>query len=246
MTRGVRVEVSRRSLSLVATVLIGVCLSVTLIQSAEAQTIIDVATGSDLVNALTTVDNNPGTSYRINFNQSITLDNATTLPAINTTSPLTISGGNNTLNGGGVQRGFLVYAGTVAISDLTIANTKAVGGDGGGGQSGGGGLGAGGALFVASAGSLTISNVRLTNNNATGGDRGGDGSDSGGGGGLGGSGGNGGGGGGLGLGAKGGDLGGANGSPGIVLGAPGGGSGSSGGAGGSSGGGGGRCRRQRS
>ena len=39
------------------------------IQSVEAQTVINVGTASDLVNALTTVDNNPGTSYQINLTQ---------------------------------------------------------------------------------------------------------------------------------------------------------------------------------
>ena len=50
--------------------------------AARAQTIINVVTGSDLVSALTTVDNNPGTSYRINFTNNITLNGSTTLPAI--------------------------------------------------------------------------------------------------------------------------------------------------------------------
>jgi hypothetical protein len=100
------------------------------IQPAQAQTIINVATGSDLVNALTTVDANLGTSYRINFTQSISLNANTTLPAINTSSNLIISGNDYTLNGGGVQRGFFAYAGTMMINDLTITNTTAVGGAG--------------------------------------------------------------------------------------------------------------------
>jgi hypothetical protein len=67
---------------------IAVCTAGALIAyQAKAQTIINVATGSDLVNALTTVDNNPTTNYQINFTQSITLDSTTTLPAINTTRP---------------------------------------------------------------------------------------------------------------------------------------------------------------
>ena len=144
---------------------------VLLATEAEAQTVLNVASGSDLVAALTTVDTNPGTSYRINFSKAVTLNADAILPAINTVSPLVISGNNLTLNGGGVQRGFLVYSGTVAINDLAITGTQAVGGLGGEavGGSGGGGLGAGGALFVASGGHVTVSNVQFANNNAMGG-----------------------------------------------------------------------------
>ena len=99
MTPGVRAEVFRRYLSLVTKVLVGACLSAILMRPAEAQTVINVSTGSDLVNALTTVDNNPGTSYQINITQNITLTASTILPAIS--SNAIINGGNNTLDGGG-------------------------------------------------------------------------------------------------------------------------------------------------
>src|SRR3954447_21647194 len=64
---------------------------------------------------------------------------------------LVIEGDGHTLNGGGVQRGFFVYAGTVEINDLLINNMLARGGDGGTsdvGGGGGGGAGLGGGLFV--------------------------------------------------------------------------------------------------
>ncbi len=206
-----------------------------------------VANATDLVSALTTVDNNPGSSYVINITGTITLTASTTLPAINSTSSVTINGVSGAiLNGGNVQRGFFVYQGTVAINNLTIQNTKAQGGTGGaGGGGGGGGGGLGGALFVASGASLSVSNVTLTGNSAVGG-AGGNGAStpsSGGGGGIGGNGGGGsgvdGGGGGLGLGANGGGPGGINGASGIARGAAGGGAGSNGGSGGANGGGGG-------
>jgi hypothetical protein len=146
------------------------CLSVAMTEVASAQTALNVASGSDLVNALTTVSTNPGTSYRINFTSNVTLNASTTLPAINTTSPLIISGNNNTLDGGGVQRGFFIYSGIVSISDLSITRAQALGGAGGSGLgAGGGGLGAGGALFVASSGNVTVSNVQLMSSNAAGG-----------------------------------------------------------------------------
>jgi hypothetical protein len=78
--------------------------------------------------ALTTVDLNPGTHYEINITGNITLTAGTMLPAINTTSPLIINGNNFTVNGGGVQQGFFVYSGTVAINKLAIINAAAVGG----------------------------------------------------------------------------------------------------------------------
>ncbi|HKF63876.1 MAG TPA: hypothetical protein VKB42_21060, partial [Dongiaceae bacterium] len=128
-----------------------------------------VANATDLVNALTTIDNAPGT-YTVNITANITLSAGTTLPGITgSANNVTINGGGFTLNGGSVQRGFFVYQGTVAINNLTIQNTTATGGTGGANAGGGGGAGLGGALFVASGASVTVSNVVLSNNNATGG-----------------------------------------------------------------------------
>ncbi len=212
---------------------------------AAAQTVIDVGSASDLVSALTTVDNNPSTSYTINLTSDVTLTGATTLPAITSSSTVTVTGNGHTLDGSNVQRGLLVYSGTVSVSNLTIQNAVAQGGNGGAG--GGGGMGAGGALFVANGANVTVSNVTLSNNQANGGSGAGEGTlavDGGGGGGMGGNGGTlptatgGGGGGGLGLGANGGNPG-ANGAAGIAAGQTSGGSGSSGGTGGANGGGGG-------
>ena len=129
-----------------------------------------VASASDLVNALTTIDTTPG-PYTVNITADITLASGTTLPAITGSANIvTINGANHTVDGGSVQRGFFVYQGTVAINDLTIQNTVAQGGTGGGGSArGGGGAGLGGALFVASGASLSVNNVALTGNSALGG-----------------------------------------------------------------------------
>jgi uncharacterized protein with beta-barrel porin domain len=216
--------------------------------AAQAQTVINVTDGASLSAAIAQVDSNASASYVINFQNNITLTNAAnnTLNAFNTTSNVTIAGNGFTLSGGGVQRGFFVYSGNVAINNLTIENTQALGGAGGSAidsnGGGAGGAGAGGALFVASGGHVTVSDVVLSGNNATGGAGGASEGPIGfgtGGGGLGGNGGgnNGGGGGGVGLGANGGTSGG-NGSPGIVVGATSGGNGG-GTSGGSNGGGGG-------
>ncbi|MES5483380.1 autotransporter domain-containing protein [Bradyrhizobium sp. INPA03-11B] len=220
---------------------------------------LNASDGASLVTALTTIDNNPGTSFTLNITQNITLTSGTTLPIINSSSTVTINGGNFTLDGGGVQRGLFVYSGTVAVNNLTIQNAVAKGGNGGSGLDGGGGggMGAGGALFVASGANVTVSNVSLASNRAIGGNGGnyGAGGGGGGGGGLGGNGGNGGnngagGGGGIGVGADGGagaaSTAGGNGAAGIAVGAAGGGagitdsfSGATAGTGGASGGGGG-------
>ena len=208
--------------------------------SAHAQTVINVTDGASLSAAIAQADSNASASYVINFQNNITLSAAAgnTLNAFNTTSNVTVNGGGFTLDGGGVQRGFFVYAGTVAINNLTIQNTQALGGNGGAttaSGSGGGGLGAGGALFVASGGNVTVSNVALNGNNATGGTgaagaAGLSGLSSAGGGGGGGLGGNGGfvvgGGGGVGRGANGGGYSSPSGSAGIVTGAASGGNGS--------------------
>ena len=128
--------------------------------SAHAQMVINVSDGATLSAAIAQADSNASTSYVINFQNNITLSGAAfdTLNAFNTTSNVTVNGGGFTLDGGGVQRGFFVYAGNVAINDLRIQNTQALGGNGaqvGSGAGGGaGGLGAGGALFVASGGNV--------------------------------------------------------------------------------------------
>ncbi len=189
--------------------------------------------------------NTAGGSNTIALNASLgTIALSSDLPVIQ--SSITLQGNGNALSGANTYRGLLVYSGTVSISDLTIQNAVAQGGNGGAG--GGGGLGAGGALFVASGANVTVSNVQLSSNQANGGNGAGAGAlgtDGGGGGGMGGNGGTissttaGGGGGGLGHGADGGGPG-VAGSGGIAVGQGSGGTGGSGGAaGGASGGGGG-------
>lgn len=170
----------------------------------------------------------------IQFNADVVLS-AGDLPVVQRS--INILGNNHSLSGGGAYRGLLVYAGTVSISDLTIQDANAQGGNGL--ASGGGGGGLGGALFVAEGADVTVSNVSLTGNSATGGN-GGNGGGDGGGGGMGGDAGR--GGGGLGRGATGGSNASPDGSDGIAPGAPGAGDGAtggSGGAGGNAGGGGG-------
>jgi hypothetical protein len=83
---------------------------------------------------------------------------------------LRIDGAGNTIDGGGVYRGFLDYAGGLQLANLTIQNAVASGGAGGAGAiAGGGGAGLGGGLFVGSRGAATLSNVTFLNDSATGG-----------------------------------------------------------------------------
>ncbi|HTW71161.1 MAG TPA: Hint domain-containing protein [Acetobacteraceae bacterium] len=165
---------------------------------------------------LTGASSAPNTHYTIAFANNITL--GSDLYAINLASgdTLTIIGNGDTLDGGGVTRGFFVYAGTVAIGNLAIDDAVAQGGTGGGG-----GAGLGGGLFVAAAGTVSLTGVTFSGDTAIGGN-GGDTADAGGGG-MGGNGGSldtgfGSGGGGIGRSASGGDPG-VGGSAGIVLGA---------------------------
>ncbi len=170
-----------------------------------------------------------------------------TLDAVNlhTGVTLTIDGGGHALDGAGQYRGLFAYAGTLTVSNLSIDNTVARGGDGGF-MSGGGGAGLGGGLFVAgtnpglnSGADVTLNNVTFSGDKAIGGNGSagypylgelGPRPGGGGGGGLGGNGGDdqavGGTGGGGGIGGDGGMA--AAGAPGIVPGAPGGGSGAAG------------------
>lgn len=172
----------------------------------------NVTNETELAAAITTANSNGDTSNTINVIANITL--TAPLPPLGlrdtsgqplATSPLTINGNGNTVSGGGTQRIFFANTGEIAINDVTLADGRAKGGDGGtggGGQAGGGGLGAGGALFVrgADAGadtgaSVTLSGVAFAGNQSIGGKGGADDSErgasknTGGGGGLGGDGG---------------------------------------------------------
>ena len=82
---------------------------------------------------------------------------------------------NNGINDNGDLRPLFILSGTVGISNLTITNGRAKGGDGSGG-----GAGMGGGLFIYD-GKVSLSNVAFSNNAAQGGNGGGGG---GGGGGL--------------------------------------------------------------
>ena len=79
---------------------------------------------------------------------------------------ISIYGNGHTINGGNRSQIFSIFSGTVLISDLTIENSRARGGDGTNG--GGGGLGAGGALYI-DGGNVTVENVTFNNNQAIGG-----------------------------------------------------------------------------
>ena len=96
----------------------------------------------------------------------------TQLEAFNLQSGVIVDliGNGYTIDGGGSENGLFVYAGSVDIVGLTIANAKAQGGAGGSGHiGGGGGAGLGGGLFVASAGTVTLANVVFTGDAAAGG-----------------------------------------------------------------------------
>ncbi|WP_353619972.1 pectate lyase-like adhesive domain-containing protein, partial [Mesorhizobium sp. BR1-1-16] len=123
----------------------------------------------------------------ITFTSNITLTSNLTYLSKN----VTINGGNYTLSGAGQYRGLSVEPNpniqpgpiSVAINNLTIADTKAVGGKGGdsyagnsngglGGGGGGGGAALGGGLYVGPGANVTVSNVSFSSNNSTGGEGG--------------------------------------------------------------------------
>ncbi|MEH2074557.1 MAG: putative Ig domain-containing protein [Nostoc sp.] len=87
---------------------------------------------------------------------------------------------DNGINDNGDVRSLFILSGTVAISDLTITNGRAKGGDSFGGGSG---AGLGGGLFIYD-GNVSLTNVAFSNNTAQGGNRGSGGFSSRGGGGI--------------------------------------------------------------
>jgi hypothetical protein len=130
MSRGIG-RLSRRGLGAVA-FLLGLMLVAMPARAQCVGTTCTVASASDLVSAITTVDNDPGHSYGINITADITLTSGTTLPALTTNALVFIVGNGHTIDGGGVQRGFLFnQGGAYSIGNLTIQNTVAQGGTGG-------------------------------------------------------------------------------------------------------------------
>jgi len=122
----------------------------------------------------------------INITSGFTLTSSlVALTSSNTNVTVNIIGNNSTINGSALYQGIKVLGTngpTVTISNLTLTNTLARGGNGGGGGDGGGGggLGAGGGLFVASGANVTLQDVSFTNNKAQGGNGGTAGANSGG------------------------------------------------------------------
>ncbi|WP_442483690.1 autotransporter domain-containing protein [Aeoliella sp. SH292] len=143
-------------------------------------------------------------SHSITFTGGLgTVTLVSDLPAImGTGQTITITGNNNAVDAQSQGSIFFIAGGTTSISNLTLENGLAQGGQGGSGSGGaGGGLGAGGALFVNTGANVTLDNVDMDSNEAEGGNGGNGGTANGGGGGggfsaNGGSGSNGGGGGG--------------------------------------------------
>src|SRR5580693_8794867 len=95
-----------------------------------------VANEAELNNAIQQIDASgpsaaTNTAYTITLTAGFTLTSDLDAINLDSGSSLTIQGGNETINGGGDQRGFLVYSGTVAIDNLTITDAVATGGAGG-------------------------------------------------------------------------------------------------------------------
>ncbi|MGP1256537.1 MAG: hypothetical protein ACTS10_19110, partial [Kiloniellales bacterium] len=141
---------------------------------------------TDLRNAIFNANDTAGTQT-ITLTGNITLTQS--LPMI--TDSITIVGGGNTIDANNAGRVFFVQGGAANISDVTVNNARAQGGDGGDGvfaTGGGGGLGAGAAVFVNAGASASLSNVTLGDAAAQGGAGGGGRTGRGGGGGGGGGG----------------------------------------------------------
>jgi autotransporter-associated beta strand protein len=224
-------------LTCIASVAIWLCIVCSWMRPASAQSY-SVTTVGDLATAIQTANAWAGSGpFTINFLTSGTIQPSAQMViglTLSNTSGLVINGNGATIdmaaaNGGAGDRAFFVANGSIAMSNLTIANGKAIGGNGG--NAAGGGAGLGGGIFVANAAaipgipqlptSVSLTDVFFLNNQANGGNGSSGGSESyqgwgGGGGGMGGNGGvfyrggldtSGGGGGGFGVGADGGAAG---------------------------------------
>ena len=162
-------------------------------------TIFNVNDQTSFFNAMRDMVLDRANSHTLNITGSFIMSAPVAPVVLDDGQTLTINGGGFTIDGGGAFRPFFISSSSpttaggpiVTISNLTIANGMAEGGDGGGG-----GMGAGGGLFVDQNATVILDLVNFTGNGAVGGD--GSSVSRSGGGGLGGDGGdNGGGGGGL-------------------------------------------------
>jgi uncharacterized protein with beta-barrel porin domain len=149
---------------------------------------IDVANQGDWNTAVAAVAAAGASStVTINFTGGFTLSSSLAqLQASNANVTVNITGNGQTIDGASSFQGIVVNganAPTVNISNLSVTNTAALGGNGANGQNGyysgglsygsggggGGGLGAGGGLLVGSGANVTLTAVTFTGNSATGG-----------------------------------------------------------------------------
>jgi uncharacterized protein with beta-barrel porin domain len=139
---------------------VGAVLLYCLIASAHAATI-TATDETTLRNAILASNDTPGGTIVLSGNITLTQS----LPMI--TGNVSIVGNGHTIDANNTGRVFFVQAGTVAISNVAVANALAQGGAGSSG--GGGGLGAGAALFVNTGANVTASNLMIKNSAAVGG-----------------------------------------------------------------------------
>lgn len=158
--------------------ILGTCLSLTLVSAAQARTdpgpitIVVSNTNDSGPGSLRQAITNASSGDTISITATGTINLASALPTIDKNLTITGPGAANlTVSGGNASRVFFVQSGTVTISDLTVAQGRGKGGDGGAGMySGGGGLGAGGGLFVNTGAAVTARNIAFTDNAAVGGE----------------------------------------------------------------------------
>ena len=171
--------------ALLGAVLALVCATCLFATQAKA---IDVANQTDWNTAVAAVTAaGTGSTVNINITSGFTLTSSLAqIQASNANVTVNITGNSQTINGASSFQGIQVSgtnAPTVNISNLSVANTAAIGGNGQNGQNGyysgglsygsggggGGGLGAGGGLLVGSGANVTLASVTFTGNTATGG-----------------------------------------------------------------------------
>lgn len=137
-----------------------------------------------LADAIATANASTESSFLIQINPGLTIQPDAQLVLNPTPQLVSILGGNSVIdmslaNSGAGDRAFFIASGNINISDLTISNGVAKGGNGGDG--GGGGAGLGGGLFIANLSgvlnfytppSVTLNNVSFSGNSAHGGNGG--------------------------------------------------------------------------
>ena len=100
--------------------LAGIVLGLLSAASADGQTL-NVGSSADLINAIQTIDSNPGNNYTLNVTNGFTMNQQ--VLDITSKSAIILSGNSNTIDGANLYQPLVIDSGTVTLQNLNLVNT---------------------------------------------------------------------------------------------------------------------------